>query len=354
MRYFIFSLLLLCAVCCTSDNNQQRLIQSISNEIADSKPAASASTGTLAEYRASTSHLELKIADELPLYNGEHGLETAIRELVDRNDSEIKMLGGAAAEGLSGNSVFVLGPKDSPYTIVKVFTAGGGDFVEELLALTTFKDIHLKGFTVPAVQAIGNTKAAEKQHLLIAEDYATGLLLSKIMEALLWLPGGSNERKDKLEELIAIHRHLGRALAELHTAGNPLTRDMQPAFYDYYLYQADKGTKAIIETDPSNRKLAEETLEIFRHLLQERGPRPYGFTHGDAHQGNYIWDKSAQRLTIIDVTDGGASIGKYRQPIGNPMIDVSRIVTDFSAWNLWGLTPEERRIPQTGILVRVS
>ena len=49
-------------------------------------------------------------------------------------------------------------------------------------------------------------------------------------------------------------------------------------------------------------------------------------------------------MTVIDFTDGGSSIGKNGHPIGNPMLDVARVVTDFSFWKSWGLTDREETL----------
>jgi len=77
----LYLFLLILVVGCTSSRDQQRQISAVSDQIAESKPAATATSGTLAEYQKTSSQLELKLTEEIPLLSGEQGLETAIKEL---------------------------------------------------------------------------------------------------------------------------------------------------------------------------------------------------------------------------------------------------------------------------------
>ncbi len=345
MRFFLLSVVLILSFGCSSENkaSQQSLIQAIAQEIAQSRPLVEGSSETISDYQNIENQLELKIVEEVPSFDAGLGIESAIAELVHLDKSDVKRFGGDAA-GLSGNALFIALKKDIPKYAVKVFEAGLGDFNQEFLALITYKKLHLSEFHVPDVRAIGSSTMNGKTYLLLAEEYVPGLLLSQKMEALLDNPIESEIRKQILEQIISIHAQLGSALAELHTAGNPISHEMHHLFYEYYLKVAVDGTQAIIENNPNDQQLAEETHIVFQKLLENRGLRPYGYVHGDARYGNYIYDEKQGELTVIDFTDGGSSIGKNGHPIGNPMLDVARVVTDFSFWKSWGLTDREETL----------
>jgi len=352
MRFFLFSLVLILPFSCSSESNasQQRLIDAIAQEIAQNRPPVEGTSETISDYQNIENQLELKIVEEAPSFGAGLGIESAVAELVHLDRSNVKRFGGAAAEGLSGNAIFLVGKKDIPEYAVKVFEAGRGDFNQEFLSLIIYKKLHLSEFHVPDVRAIGSCTIDGKTYLLLAEEYVPGVLLSQKMESLLRNPLESNIRKQALEQLISVHAQLGSALAELHTAGHPISHEMYPLFYEYYLKVAADGTQAIIKKNPSDQQLAEETHIVFQKLLENRGLRPYGYVHGDAHYGNYIWDEQHEKLTAIDFVDGGSSIGKNGHPIGNPMLDVARVVTDFSFWKLWGLTDREEILLQNAFV----
>jgi hypothetical protein len=352
MRFLLLPIVLILSFSCSSESNtsQQRLIHAIAQEIAESRPPVEGTSETISDYQNIENQLGLKIVEEVPSFNSELGIESAIAELTGLDKSEVKKFGGSAAEGLSGNSLFIALKKGIPAYAVKVFEAGLGDFNQEFLALITYKNLHLSNFHVPDVSAVGSSTLDGKTYLLLAEEYVPGSLFSQQMESLLHNSVESNNRKQALEQLIRIHDQLGRALAELHTAGHPISHVMYPLFYEYYLKIAADGTQAITKKNPNDQQLAEETHIVFQKLLKNRGLHPYGYIHGDAHYGNYIWDEKQGKLTAIDLTDGGSSIGQNGHPIGNPMLDVARVVTDFSFWKLWGLTDNEETLLQNAFV----
>lgn len=284
------------------------------------------------------------IEENLSQYGINGSLEQAIAEMLGCDLGEVKVLAGDPTQGLSGNPIYLVDSCDGRELIVKVFPNSFVDFSKELTALSTYGDLGLKQVKFPEVIAIGVYEDGADRKYLLAEGKVKGELVSKIMIKYLKNGDRSPEKGQAQNRLLGIHRTLGRGLAELHTAGNPVKAKMGKAYAEAYSRSAENGTKEIIKRDPSRKKLAEEKLALFKRLMEGRGEKPYGYIHGDAHYGNYFWDEGTKTLSMIDVTDGGSSIGLGRKPVGCPMIDIARVVTDLTNWSLWGLPVEEAEL----------
>jgi hypothetical protein len=350
MKYLLLSFLCLFSLLHSQEMDQPELIETISQKIAASKPANDDQTTTVASYEADRKRLEREIAETLPQLDASKGLPSAIAALVKSDESNLKMIAGGGAEGLSGNSLFILNAAGKPAAIIKVFKEGKGEFVDELLALTTFKNLDLKHFFVPGVLAIGRSVSPAHQHLMIVEEFAPGKPLYTPLIEIFELPIDSPQRKEIFATFLIGMNELGKSLAELHTAGNPETKPMIPGLQEAYLLDAEKGTKSFVEKDPAHADLGKKALALFKKGLEERGAKPLGYMHCDAHLGNYIWNEEQKKLAIIDVTESGVSVGKAFQPIGTPMLDFARILTEITYWSHWGLTEEETAQMQNSFL----
>lgn len=350
MKHLFLAFFCLFSLLHSHEVDQPALIVAASQKIAASKPASDDQTTTVASYEANRKQLEGEIAQTLPQLDASQGLTSAIATLVKSDASNLKLIAGGGAEGLSGNSLFILNAAGKPSAIIKVFKEGKGEFVDELLALTTFKNLHLKHFFVPGVFAIGRAVSPDHKHLMIVEEFAPGKPLYTPLITIFELPIDSPQRKEIFANFLLGMNELGKSLAELHTTGNPETKPMIPGLQEAYLLDAAKGTKSFIEKDPAHADLAKQALTAFEKGLKERGAKPLGYMHSDAHLGNYIWDEEQKKLAIIDVTDSGVSVGQGFQPIGTPMLDFARILTEITYWSHWGLTDDETKQMQDSFL----
>ena len=311
--------------------------------------ARAASAPTRDVYEQTAYRLEAQLTPDLPDLTTANGIEGAIAKLTGRPPEAIRLLSGDAAHGMSGNAIYSVSKDTSPYLLIKVFRAGKGEFGEELLALHTYGALGLKQFNIPKVRAMGQCSANGVRYLLLAEDYVPGEQQNAAMQRLLHLPENSPERAKMLQELQEIHRKLGLGLAELHLAGNPQIGPLPPALQDYYTRTAINASKVIAD-QYGQPALADKGLKAFQCLLHNRGCQPLGYTHSDAHWGNYFYDPAAQKIWMIDLTDAAATIGPGQTPAGAPMIDFERLIDGFASWEHWGMTPQESRTLQKAFL----
>ncbi len=245
------------------------------------------------------------------------------------NSIEIKHIEGEGEKGHTKHSanMVVDAATGQKLAVLKLF-ADHDSFVRETDAMQRVQDADLaggvKGARVIAAARTPYRDDAEAPAVLMS--LAPGRPLDDLLMAV--RDAAPGERGAALATLREGVVGTARTLAALHTG--PETSGQVPPRenlevmvgkhhkkFDRYLVDDHRLAGLGIDRDRL-RQYADATIEGAR-----RNPGPNGFTHGDAHMGNFMYDPESG-ITMIDFGGVHKTINDEGQPVGEPAHDVAK------------------------------
>ena len=229
---------------------------------------------TYMEWEKMNCKVEKKLANILPDVSRDNSIRGAIGHLLNIEITEVR----ANKDGMSVNGVYL-----TEKNAVKVFPAGDGRFINEVLGLIRLGKLNLKEINVPKICAIGRCLVDNVSYLIFAEDLAPGQLLRNIIQKLNKLSLDSIERKNHIDCLVKIYQKLGTGLAAIHNAGKSIPEKMHSVLSDRYTKYVKYSVQHM--NDHLKYDTIKQAQSAYNTLLKNRGEKPYVLMHRDAQNG---------------------------------------------------------------------
>ncbi|KAJ5800401.1 uncharacterized protein N7518_002469 [Penicillium psychrosexuale] len=252
-----------------------------------------------------------------------------------------------ANDGLT-NGETTLSSNDRAVAVVKLFVHGLDNGITEELSSLEWLLLHTKGdIKTAAPLAVGQMTWDTKPAGVVTYQVAPGVSLYQLMMQMGPLPPGP-ARRDMLSAFIAGVQAVARTLARLHThsvEGRPGTEYLQWYFnaatkrVQQALLYKDLIRSAGLEADQLPEKMNQLIADCKRDIASH--PRTT-VVHGDAHPGNFFYDRATGHVTMIDTTTLHCSLDENGEPLGVPERDLGHFVHMLRrTGEQYGLTRQE-------------
>jgi aminoglycoside phosphotransferase (APT) family kinase protein len=284
---------------------------------------------TKEEYQNSYSNLEkeIKAPLEMPCDRDDAIVFSIQRLLKDHLKVEVPadqviLMKGGLGTGLSGNRIYKIVDKDKkPLFAIKVFKGCSGDFSREFFALKNFE----RFLCVPSVVEIDACAAENTTTFFLVMTYIEGSTLHSLLRN--FIQAKEKTEKEKLfKTLIQAYVKLGDSFAAIHNATKTKPLPLHPIYLDELdTFSQRTFPKLASAMDPNLLQSAKEYFSShFARIRDQLFVRNY--LHGDTNPANFIYNKTTDRLWMIDLIEGTASVGKNGLAVGPPGCDVMRIL----------------------------
>ncbi|KAJ5497453.1 Glycosyl transferase family 1 [Penicillium fimorum] len=241
--------------------------------------------------------------------------------------------------------------------VIKIFVHGlDNGITEELsslewLLLQTRSDIR-----TAAPLAVGRMTWDTKPGGVVTYQVAPGVSLYQLMMQMGRLPPGPT-RREMLSVFTAGVQAVARTLARLHThsvEGRPATEYLEWYFnaatkrVQEALLHKDAIRSAGFEVDQLPENM-DQLIANCKHVITSR-PRTT-VVHGDAHPGNFFYDRTTGHVTMIDTTTLHCSLDENGEPVGVPERDLGHFVHMLRrTGEQYGLTRQEMQESTTDFM----
>ncbi|KAJ5469039.1 Glycosyl transferasefamily 1 [Penicillium sp. IBT 31633x] len=216
--------------------------------------------------------------------------------------------------------------------VIKLFIHGLDNGITEELSSLEWLLLQTKGdIRTAAPLAVGRMTWDAKPAGVVTYQVAPGVSLYQLMMQLGRLPTG-RARADVLSVFTAGVQAVARTLARLHThsiEGRPGTIYLQWYFdaatkrVQQSLLHKDIIRPAGLEVD----QLPEQIDQLIADCKRDITSRPRTtVVHGDAHPGNFFYDRATGNVTMIDTTTLHCSLDENGEPCGVPERDLGHFV----------------------------
>ncbi|WP_165440834.1 phosphotransferase [Candidatus Protofrankia datiscae] len=271
-----------------------------------------------------------RLADQLPRLEAEGGdvvpaLTEMAGEALGFGDASLQRVGGEGAKGHSGAPVFLIrDPSGAVVAVVKVFPRME-EFVRELSSIERLRSDEFTRLRVPEVRGVAVILHGDAPAGVLLSSVASGRAIDDIMAAV--HEASPENRLRAMEELKTAVSDTAAALAELHTrpvsSGRPVAQD----YLDFHTGLARRLTSQVSARADLVEQHGLDVHELSRRLDEaidaaRRYPGKSALVHGDAHPGNFFWDR-ARGVTFIDTPTFHYSMNHHGEPIASPERDVS-------------------------------
>ncbi|KAG0153662.1 hypothetical protein PDIDSM_2316 [Penicillium digitatum] len=206
--------------------------------------------------------------------------------------------------------------------VVKLFVHGLDNGITEELSSLEWIFLQTKGdIKTAAPLAVGRMMWDTKPAGVVTYQVAPGVSLYQLMMQMGRLPPGP-ARREMLSVFTAAVQAVARALARLHThsvEGRPGTR-----YLEWYFDAATKRAQQALLYKDSIRsagleasQLPEKINQLIADCKREMASCPRTtVVHGDAHPGNFIYDRATGHVTMIDTMTLHYSLDQNGDPSG--------------------------------------
>ncbi|KAL2701710.1 hypothetical protein AAEP93_006008 [Penicillium crustosum] len=232
--------------------------------------------------------------------------------------------------------------------VVKLFVHGLDNGITEELSSLEWLLLHTKGdIRTAAPLAVGRMTWDTKPAGVVTYQVAPGVSLYQLMMQMGRLPPGP-ARREMLSVFTAGVQAVARTLAKLHThgvEGRPGTE-----YLEWYFTAATNRVQQALVYKDIIRCAGLEVDQLpakINHLIadckRDIGNRPRtAAVHGDAHPGNFFYDRGTGHVTMIDTTTLHCSLDENGEPIGVPERDLGHFVHMLRrTGEQYGLTRQE-------------
>lgn len=303
---------------------------------------------SIQEYENIFTRLEENSTSSIREYYQGESLEKNISLFVEKElklkllTDKIQLLPSGIGQGLSGDLIYkILDKNQNCILVIKVYMKSKGKFSREFFSLLNHEKLNLNLFQFPKVAGFGASKINNQRIYFLAMDYIHGVSLHNFFTKLISYPVLSQGRDTSFNELLSIYSKLGRALAEFHVYSKGDSLPLHPLFinlFNAFYKNALKRFEGYL--DPI---LIENINKYFQINLPIQTQKMFirSYHHGDINAGNIIYENRADRLSIIDWSDGSLSIGKDGKPLGLPFFDLIQIKNELLSKKAQGATENE-------------
>lgn len=232
--------------------------------------------------------------------------------------------------------------------VIKLFVHGLDNGITEELSSLEWLLLQTKGDIKTATPlAVGRMTWDTKPAGVVTYQVAPGVSLYQLMMQMGRLPPGP-ARREMLSVFTAGVQAVARTLARLHThgvEGRPGTE-----YLEWYFTAATKRVQqalvykdiircAGLEVDQLPAKMNHLIADCKRDIANR--PRTT-VVHGDAHPGNFFYDRATGHVTMIDTTTLHCSLDENGEPVGVPERDLGHFVHMLRrTGEQYGLTRQE-------------
>lgn len=232
--------------------------------------------------------------------------------------------------------------------VIKLFVHGLDNGITEELSSLEWLLLQTKGdIKTAAPLAVGRMTWDTKPAGVVTYQVAPGVSLYQLMMQMGRLPPGPT-RREMLSVFTAGVQAVARTLAKLHThsvEGRPGTE-----YLEWYFTAATKRVQqalvykdiircAGLEVDQLPPKMNHLIADCKRDIANR--PRTT-VVHGDAHPGNFFYDRATGHVTMIDTTTLHCSLDENGEPVGVPERDLGHFVHMLRrTGEQYGLTRQE-------------
>jgi hypothetical protein len=245
------------------------------------------------------------------------------------------LIQAGGTKGVSGAGVFVIRDQQQKVcAIVKGFLSAE-ELIQEIRAQGMLSELSLTQSTFPPALQIGKC-TADRQIYLMLQKVADGEGLDDMFVPFISKQLLPTERKEQLAFLEQALCQTAKALAELHSTRIQTRADAQGVQLMIQnlvqeLTALRKETKSpylediVFDTPVSQSKNPKTSLVDFvNYTIDEfkAEPGPGVIVHGDAHQGNFFYERVKRVVTLIDLPTMSRSFSASGQGLMTPEWDV--------------------------------
>lgn len=230
--------------------------------------------------------------------------------------------------------VILFNDADGDLLLVMKWFRSPNTFLNEISAMEKLHSLNLTQSCLVTPLTVGKAFINGQTHYLLVETAAKGETIISLINSIADLPEGT-ERKEAVDQAMRAVAAQSKALAELHIKeGIMKGPEVPPLQIDEI---ASKLNDINIELSIDDLILQMKSLED-DYLSVSHKAR---YMLGDANWGNFLYDNSTSKITMIDVNFMNFSIGMDGLPIHDAAADYSIVMTHF--WFLDALLSDEER-----------
>ncbi|KAI9934538.1 hypothetical protein ASPWEDRAFT_43960 [Aspergillus wentii DTO 134E9] len=257
----------------------------------------------------------------------EHFVSKALGHHVD-----LKPLTDSHVKGFSGAPVFIAHhPKQGgEVAVVKLFLQSLDNGITEELSSLEWLLHRAKDINTPTPIAVGQMSWNGKPAGVVAYKVAQGASLYQLMMQL-----GKKCGKERAEIFAILKSGSQAAATTLTKLHSYAIQGRSSEGYLAWYYSAapqrvdrlESFTSILEHTGLDVYQLRQQVNKLIARCQQEirQNPRT-AVVHGDAHPGNFFFDRNTKRTTIIDVTTLHCSLDAEGNPAGTPERDVGHFL----------------------------
>lgn len=199
--------------------------------------------------------------------------------------------------------------------------------IHELSGYQAFESLHLETIDLVKFFTLGKYQLNGIEYLLLAMSYAEGQEIRQYIEDI-YKAQSSVAREEAVYSAKEILRKLGSAVGQLHFMGS-----IEMLLPDGYMeavtsHQSAEIQKSLNEYQERGGVHSEELKSYFDQLLAQYSFQDVFFSifHGDAHLGNFLYDKESDRITVIDSVKAHLTVDPNGLPISDNFVhDIVKI-----------------------------
>ncbi len=267
--------------------------------------------------------LAKEIAGNAPDYTCGDTHEASIRFFIESHFGPASSSLYCVAEDRIGKREFVFIDKENEI-VVKVFPQIPKHYfkiIHELSGHQAFRELNLAQAGMAEFLRLGKYSLNGVDYLLLAMTFVKGEEIRKFF-APVYSAGGPAEKQEAIDDLKKIFYLLGTVMGEAHSRGKMKaspSADHTEAVMQSYTLAAGKLIDKYKEADRENSEMAERIWENFITISSQydTGPVYFAPSHGDAHLGNFLYDKASEKITVIDSVRAHLSVDSEDLPISD-------------------------------------
>jgi hypothetical protein len=315
-------------------------------------PEVDAALDTAAEGRTDSGAVDPGTIDALveslpPIHTDGTDLHARLTDFVgdalDQGPVELRPVGGGGAKGVSGAPVFLVRDESGAVTAVTKVFPDTVDFARDLSSLERLSSLDLS-FDVAQPLAVGMIHSPEGLAGTVVYAVAPGKPIDDLISDTASATG--EERVRQVEDLSTAVRQTAQALAELHTQPDGSGGEVGRLYLDNHRQALQARVESLLPHRELLLKAGLDVDELHRRAMNtieatRVHPGVSAYAHGDAHPGNFFWDKE-KGVTFIDTTTVHYSIGEDSRPIGSAERDLGNFEQWLTQWGReFGLSLDE-------------
>lgn len=274
---------------------------------------------------------------------------------VSTAEAALTRISGEGNKGLTDAGVFFATGRAGQQTAVVKFTPQAWHFAGEYVSRQRLDREVLMLAKTP--RTLGTAQIRVRGGMAIGVTVSTVASGQSINDMFLQVRDADIARRPTAFSILRVSvEDLGRAMAELHTRPEGTGQHDPRPFIDFYQAITQDQLRAVEDNSGFYRPLG-MPLEALRTRILDlsaatmRDPGASGLVHGDADPGNFFYEATERRITLIDLPSMHRSLGPAGELVGSPARDVGnfhRLIAFYA--ERFGLAPSEAAVLQSDFL----